>query len=146
MTSAEIALAVFAICNSIRVFAYVPQIVAVARDQRGASAISYTTWGLFAVSHLSTVAYALLVISDWRMAAVFVANTLCCLAILGLTVWKRAVYKAVQRLTTTAGVVSSDQGPAEQGTGEHGREHPARADHPLLLVVAGGKDSPGQPR
>jgi uncharacterized protein with PQ loop repeat len=97
MTSAEIALAVFAICNSIRVFAYVPQIVAVARDQRGASAISLHHLGAVCVSHLSTVAYALLVISDWRMAAVFVANTLCCLAILGLTVWKRAVYKAVQR-------------------------------------------------
>jgi uncharacterized protein with PQ loop repeat len=146
MTSAEIALAVFAICNSIRVFAYVPQIVAVARDQRGASAISYTTWGLFAVSHLSTVTYALLVINDWRMAAVFIANTVCCLAIVGLTVWKRAVYKAVQRLTATAAIASPDQGPAEQGTEEHAREHPARADHPLLLVVTGGKDVAVQPR
>jgi hypothetical protein len=36
------------------------------------------------------------VVDDWRMAAVFAANTLCCLMILGFTAWKRAVFKAAQ--------------------------------------------------
>ena len=99
MTAADIALAAFAFCNSVRVFAYVPQIVAVARDRNGATAISYTTWTLFGVSHLSTVAYAVLVVDDWRMAAVFAANTVCCGLIVGLTAWKRAAYRKAQRLS-----------------------------------------------
>jgi uncharacterized protein with PQ loop repeat len=90
---ADIALAAFALCNSIRVFAYVPQIVSVARDRNGATAISYTTWGLFALSHLSTVAYAILTLDDWRMAAVFAANAACCTIVLGLTALKRARVK-----------------------------------------------------
>jgi MFS family permease len=98
MSPAEIVLALFAVCNSVRVFAYLPQIVAVARDRGGASAISYTTWGLFAVSHLSTVGYAVVVVDDWRMAFVFTANALCCLLIVILTAWKRARFTADQKL------------------------------------------------
>ena len=147
MTSAEIALAVFAICNSVRVFAYVPQIVAVARDQGGASAISYTTWGLFAVSHLSTVAYALLVVDDWRMAAVFIANTLCCLVIVGLTAWKRALFKAAQRLIASAQLpISQDQAPDDQVERSPDLEPSAQGSHPHLLVVMGGKNVAVQSR
>ena len=92
MNSADITVTLFTACNSLRVFAYLPQIVQVGRDPHGATAISRTTWLLFAVSHLSTVAYAVTVADDWRMAAVFGANTACCLAILALTTYKRAAY------------------------------------------------------
>jgi uncharacterized protein with PQ loop repeat len=88
--AADLAVAAFAICNSVRVFAYLPQIVTVARDQNGAAAVSCTTWGLFAVSHLSTVAYAVLAVEDWRMSAVFASNLLCCLLILAFTLRQRA--------------------------------------------------------
>ena len=94
---AEIALVVFTACNTARVFAYLPQIVKISRDTQGATAISYTTWVLFGVSHLSTVAYAILVVDDWRMAAVFAANTGCCAIIVGLTAWKRAASRSGQR-------------------------------------------------
>jgi hypothetical protein len=47
MALEDITLALFAVCNSIRVFAYVPQIRKAALDRNGASAISYTTWALF---------------------------------------------------------------------------------------------------
>jgi uncharacterized protein with PQ loop repeat len=93
MTTGEIALAVFTACNSGRLVAYAPQILRIARDEQGAGAISYTTWIMFAVSHLSTVAYALLAVGDWKMAVVFGANTVCCLAILGLTAYKRARFR-----------------------------------------------------
>ena len=88
MTPADAALLVFTTCNTARVFAYLPQIVKIGRDRQGAAAISYTTWMLFGVSHLSTVAYAILVVDDWRMAAIFAANTLCCGVIVGVTAWK----------------------------------------------------------
>jgi len=147
MTSAEIALAAFALCNSVRVFAYVPQIVAVARDPGGASAISYTTWVLFAVSHLSTVAYAALVVDDWRMAAVFIANTVCCLTIVAVTAWKRALYKAAKRLiASTDHSALLDHAPAVQANEEQRRKRSMRADHSRLLVVAGGRDVAAQPR
>jgi hypothetical protein len=97
VTPADVALGAFTLCNTARVFAYLPQIVKISRDAQGAAAISYTTWALFGVSHLSTVAYAVLVVTDWRMAVVFSANTLCCVIILGLTAWKRSVFKASQR-------------------------------------------------
>jgi hypothetical protein len=89
MNSADIALAVFTACNSVRVFAYLPQLMKIGRDTEGAIAISYSTWGMFSLSHMSTVAYAIVVVQDWKMACVFAANTLCCSAILALTAFKR---------------------------------------------------------
>jgi uncharacterized membrane protein len=140
MTSAEIALALFTLCNSVRVFAYVPQIIAVARDPGGASASSLTTWGLFAVSHLSTVGYAVLVAEDWRMAALFVANALCCVIILGLTAWKRALFRAAQTLlANTRHSVHHDPGAPVQ-VQETAAVQPPGGARPAYRVLAGGKD------
>jgi len=91
----EIAIAIFAVSNSVRVVAYVPQIVRVARDRDGAAAVSCLTWLLFAVSHLSTVAYAVVVIDDWGMATIFGVNMLCCLFIIGLTIYKRVASRTL---------------------------------------------------
>jgi uncharacterized protein with PQ loop repeat len=105
-TPADAALLVFTACNTARVFAYLPQIVKIGRDMQGAGAISYTTWSLFGLSHLSTVAYAILVVDDWRMAAVFAANTLCCALIVGLTAWKRAAFARNRERSGQAGPYS----------------------------------------
>lgn len=87
---ADVALLLFTATNSVRVFAYLPQIRSVARDRHGATAVSLVTWGMFAVSHLSTMAYGLWVVADGRMVLIFGANALCCVAIVGLTAHKRA--------------------------------------------------------
>jgi hypothetical protein len=58
MTAADITFAVFTFCNTVRVLAYVPQITRAARDQNGAEAVSFATWGLFLVCNASAVAYA----------------------------------------------------------------------------------------
>lgn len=89
MSSIDMALLAFTTFNAIRVLAYFPQMAAIIRDTNGATAISYWTWGLFAGSHLSTVGYALVVIHDWKMAAVFGVNACCCLTIIVLTAQKR---------------------------------------------------------
>lgn len=81
-------LALFAACNGLRIFAYLPQIHKAAIDSNGASAISYTTWTLFLLAHLSTVAYALVYKSDAWLAACFAGNAACCVAILGIAYWK----------------------------------------------------------
>src|SRR5690606_23139309 len=80
--------------NMMRALAYVPQILCIARDRQGATAISYTTWSLFALSHLSTVAYALVALGDVAMILVFGANACACAAVLGLTFVKRRRAKA----------------------------------------------------
>jgi hypothetical protein len=75
-------LGIFAGINSIRIMAYVPQIVKAARDGNGASAISYTTWSLFLISHITTILYAVVCLADLVMAAIFLGNALACLAII----------------------------------------------------------------
>jgi hypothetical protein len=90
MSISDLALFLFAALNSVRVVAYVPQLVRIARDRHGAEAISCVTWLLFALSHLSTVTYAWLALGDLGMAAVFAANLAACLLVLALTAWKRA--------------------------------------------------------
>jgi uncharacterized protein with PQ loop repeat len=84
----DMTLALFAACNFIRIFAYLPQIYTAATDKNGASAISYTTWSLFLVAHLSTIAYAIVNRADWWLAACFACNALCCVAILIIAYWK----------------------------------------------------------
>ena len=90
LTLADVALLAFTATNSVRVFAYLPQITSVARDRNGASAVSLSTWAMFTVSHLSTMAYGLLVVSDAKMAAIFGVNALCSVVIVALTLHKRA--------------------------------------------------------
>ena len=89
MSVEDITLGLFAVCNGLRVFAYVPQIIAAAKDRNGATAISCTTWWLFLLANFSTIAYAIVIQSDWRLAACFGANAVCCVAILAVTHRKR---------------------------------------------------------
>lgn len=84
MALEDLTMALFAVCNVIRVLAYVPQIYRAATDKNGASAISYTTWTLFLISHSSTVAYVLVNRADWSLAACFAVNAFCCIAILAV--------------------------------------------------------------
>jgi hypothetical protein len=82
-------LSAFTLVNSLRILAYVPQIIKAARDENGASAISCMTWGLFLLSHLTTIAYAAVCLGDLIMAAIFLGNALACSAIVGITLAKR---------------------------------------------------------
>jgi Flp pilus assembly pilin Flp len=84
----------FTLANSLRVLAYVPQMLKFAQDENGASAVSYSTWTLFLISHLTTIAYALVCPGDLVMAFIFLANAFACLAIIAITFVKRRRYAA----------------------------------------------------
>ncbi len=84
----------FTFMNSIRIFAYVPQLLKVTEDKNGASAISYSTWTLFFLSHLTTVAFAIFYVGDLVMALIFSGNALACFAILLATFVKRRKHAA----------------------------------------------------
>jgi uncharacterized protein with PQ loop repeat len=103
MTVAECAMAAFALLNSGRALAYVPQIIRVYRDQNGAAAVSLITWVLFASSNLATAVYAHAVYRDAVMATVFALNTLACLLVVGLTAMKRWAF-GWRRVCNTDGV------------------------------------------
>jgi hypothetical protein len=92
MSLEEVTLGAFAACNSLRIFAYIPQMLKAASDENGASAISCTTWSLFLLAHLSTVAYALVNQSDSWLAGCFALNAVCCLAIVAIAYGKRRRY------------------------------------------------------
>jgi hypothetical protein len=125
VTSGELALFAFTACNTLRVVAYVPQLLKIARDTGGASAISYSTWGLFGVSHLSTVVYALAALGDWRLAFIFTANAAACGAILALTFYKRLrfAHHAVEAGEPCTRAVRSAFAWRSQETSTASREH-----------------------
>ena len=90
----------FTLVNALRILAYVPQMLTAARDTNGASGISYATWTLFLVSHLTTITYAIVCLGDAVMASIFFGNALACLAVIAITFVKRRQHAArlMQRL------------------------------------------------
>ena len=93
----DLTLALFAICNSARIIAYLPQIYKAATDSNGASGVSGMTWSLFLIAHLSTIAHAILNLGDWWLAACFAGNAVCCVAILAVSWWKRRQYSNIRK-------------------------------------------------
>lgn len=89
MDAPDLTVLAFTVLNSVRVLAYVPQILRIAHDTDGAVAISPCTWAVFTLSHLTTVFYAVVVAKDPFMALMFAANTAGAGAIFTLTCIKR---------------------------------------------------------
>ena len=105
MTLADITLAVFGLCNTFRVLAYVPQVVKAATDKEGAKAISLATWALFLASHLSAAAYASVNASNWTLAGVFLGNAVGAGAILVSAAISRWRYKTRKEVKLGGNVI-----------------------------------------
>jgi len=102
LTLPDITLAAFTLFNTFRFLAYVPQIAQALKDQSGAEAISFGTWGLFLASHLSAFAYAIENQHDWTMATLFLSNAVGCGIVLAIASWKRARHRRQRRLLLPA--------------------------------------------
>lgn len=89
MTIADYSMVAFALLNGGRTVAYFPQMMRVYRDPHDAAAVSLLTWAMFAAANVATVCYALTVSDDRIIATVFALNAIGCLAIVGLTAFKR---------------------------------------------------------
>jgi hypothetical protein len=88
MTQADLPLIAFAACNALRIAAYFPQMVKLARHPAAAASFSHLTWALFAAANLSTAVYAGVVLGDAALAYVHAFSALCCCALIGLALWR----------------------------------------------------------
>ena len=93
----------FGFFNVLRLLSYFPQIVAVARDQNGASAISFSCWSIWIGANGSTGLYAWIKIGDVPLALMSSFNAACCAAVLLLAVYKRATSGRNSRETAGEG-------------------------------------------
>jgi len=105
MTIADITLAAFTLCNSLRVVAYVPQIAKAFGDRSGAQAISFGTWSLFLISHMSAAAYAFVNKADETMAFMFLLNAIGCGVILLIAAWRRSQHRALRIKSVEVGAL-----------------------------------------
>ena len=91
MDTYAVIFALFTVFSALRTVSYLPQILRIARDPNGATAISYSTWALWTCANVSTSLYALYNLADTYMALISAIYACCCLAVIGLTYIKRRV-------------------------------------------------------
>jgi len=102
----------FVLFSSLRVVSYLPQIARIAADTNGASAISYSTWGLWTAANVATSLYAAINLQDLYLFAVSAIYATCCLIVIVLTTIKR---RASRLHHISAPAADGDQdAPAQQ--------------------------------
>lgn len=75
--------------NSLRVFTYWPQILAVWRSSDGARAVSLLTWSSWCVSHLAALLYGTVVVADRFFVCISAINLLGCGAVTAIATARR---------------------------------------------------------
>ena len=106
-------------CNAVRLFSYIPQIIAVARERSGAHALSLATWCFWTLSNAATAIYCSTVINDFLLASTMWGNAVGCLAVALLTVMKRQRYGWRRSHPTPVAIGSSRPWPPSHSEVRH---------------------------
>lgn len=93
MTSDDLVVLAYGLSNALRLASYGPQIWRVARDRAGAQAISCLSWNLWTAANATTALYAWTQLHDLPLAAVNAGNALACVAVVLITLAKRAALR-----------------------------------------------------
>ncbi|RTL72823.1 MAG: hypothetical protein EKK41_02815 [Hyphomicrobiales bacterium] len=79
----------FAMFNGLRLVSYVPQIFVLARDTSGARSISLASYMIWTGANATTALYVWSRLGDAPVAMLNAVNTLCCVVVIALTLYKR---------------------------------------------------------
>jgi hypothetical protein len=90
----EIIISTYAMMNSLRIFAYLPQIVTVLRASDRAEAVSLLTWTFWALANIATTAYSAVILKDSLTMVIFAGNSVCCALVAFIVAWKRKRYSS----------------------------------------------------
>ena len=105
----------YVVANALRVFTYVPQVIATWRSRDGARALSLLTWSSWLVANLASVLYGVL-LRDTFLTLVSLGNFLGCCAVTAIAVYRRQSFAAARRTEGAA--------PATASTGATTVSHP----------------------
>jgi hypothetical protein len=86
----------FGFFNLLRLASYLPQIVVVARDKHGATAISFSCWLIWIGANATTATYSWFRLNDATLGVTSAFNAACCVLVLLLAVYKRATHVSAQ--------------------------------------------------
>jgi hypothetical protein len=94
----------FATFSTVRLVSYAPQILRIARDCNGASAISYATWLIWLGTNVATALHAAVNLHDTWLAFVSAGYGVSCAAVIALTAYKRLSHRRRRKGNETSAV------------------------------------------
>ena len=100
VSSVDLIAVAFGVFNVLRLASYFPQIAAVARDEHGATAISFSCWTIWVGANGTTALYAWVKLGDANLAVISGFNAVCCAAVIALAAYKRIAARSHQLAPT----------------------------------------------
>jgi hypothetical protein len=120
----------FTFFNTARLVSYIPQLLVIARDRNGATAVSYLTWTIWVCANVSASAYAGMIARDLALCFIYAMNGFFCLLTVAFTAYKRWQWRcepSKSNSSDAAVVAQLPERPPSQNRGHDFIENKGRA-------------------